>query len=507
MDRGRVLLINPLVGDDYEFTRNNRPLPLGLLGVSAALLESFDVRILDQRMDKDFARRMREELDRGPLCVGLHVMGGPQILKARKLSRQIKQISNVPVVWGGPFPTLAPEAILAERAVDFVICGEGEHAFLQFVSALRQGLPMDGMPGLARRENGKVLQNALGPRPDMDALPDLPYFLLDLMGYNWSAGNNRLEGLNLQIETSRGCSSSCIFCYNPYFYGRSWRAQSAARTLDSMEILVRKDGATHLDVIDDSYFEDLERVSAISDGMTERRFGIRYLVNGGKVGPILAMSDDALDSLRRSGCETIHLGAESGSDRMLGILAKGITSAQIRASNIRLKTFDIMPSYYFICGLPGEREEDLRQSTQLMIDLLKDNPATKIIAAFSFTPFAGTPAFKIALSQGMTEPDTLDGWSQFDTLNPLQPWLEARQHRRVKALFFLCLFIDDKIRDISPSPFIRLVARLYRPVARWRVERLRLGWALEEWIGRRILAWTQRAQRRRHSSGDGDIHD
>jgi len=503
-EKNRVLLINPFVGDDYEFTRASRPLPLGLLGVGSMLVDSFAVRILDQRMNRDFSRLLGEELRNKPLCVGLHVMGGPQIRTALTLSRRIKALTDAPVLWGGAFPSLVPEAVLSEESVDFAFCGEGEASFREFAVALREKRSVRSLQGLAYRDAGSVVQNDPPQRMDLNELPDLPYELLDVASYNWSAGDNRRKGLKLQIETSRGCTSGCIFCYNPYFYNRSWRAQNAERTLARMEVLIKGFGATALDIVDDSYFEDIPRVGDIARGMIRRGFGIRYLINGGKVAPILEMPDQDLELLKESGCETIQLGAESGSDRILEALAKGITSDQIRRSNTRLKRFEITPSYYFICGTPGERREDLAQSTRLMIDLLKDNPNAKIIAAFTFTPFARTPGYRLAREQGMPEPETLEAWSRFDTLNPLQPWLDAKQRRKMKVLFFLSMFIDGKINDISPSPLIRLAARLYRPIARWRLGRLRLSWAAEELVGRLVLAWLRRIQMRRAMSGDSD---
>ena len=432
MEKDRVLLINPFVGDAYEFTRASRPLPLGLLSVSSTLVDSFAVRILDQRMNRDFSRLLGEELRKNPLCVGLHVMGGPQIRTALTLSRRIKSLTDAPVLWGGAFPTLVPEAVLSEKAVDFAFCGEGEAVFREFVAALSERRSVRSVQGLAYRDAGTVVQNALSQRMDLNELPDLPYELLDIASYNWSAGDNRRKGLNLQIETSRGCTSGCIFCYNPYFYNRSWRAQNAERTLSRMEVLIKDFGATFLDIVDDSYFEDITRVRDIARGMIHRGFGIRYLINGGKVAPILEMPDQDLELLERSGCETIQLGAESGSDRVLEALAKGITSDQIRRSNARLKRFGITPSYYFICGAPGETREDLAQSTRLMIDILKDNPDAKIIAAFTFTPFARTPGYRLAREQGMPEPETLEAWSRFEHVhrreNPRYITLPAHPH-------------------------------------------------------------------------------
>ena len=473
-------------------------MPLGLLSLGAMLVDRYEVRILDQRMDPDFYQLLKKEIAAGPLLVGVHVMGGPQIRKAMDLSDWIKRFGDVPVVWGGAFPTMVPEAAVRYPSVDYLIRGEGEIPVSALADALAERTNLSDVPSLTYENGEEILENDLAPQPDLNELPPLPLNLLDLRRYDWSAGvNQKLSGLKLQMESSRGCSSHCIFCYNPFFYQNSWRALTARKTVDWMETLVRSHGAVHIDIIDDSFFEDLLRVRDFADDLLARQLELTYLLNGGKVGPILDMAEEDLAALKTSGCQTIHLGAESGSDRVLQKIAKGITSAQIRQSNVKLKKAGIRPSYYFITGAPGEEEEDLRQSIGAMFDLLRDNPDTKIIAAFSFTPFAKTPGFKIAQAYGMPTPVTLQEWSNYDTLNTLQPWLSGKRQREVQLLFFLAMFIDRKVEDLSQSVLVRLFARFYRPIARLRMKRLWLGWAVEEKVGRTILSWIGRRRTRK----------
>jgi len=496
-EKPRILLINPLVGDDYEFTRENRPLPLGLLSACSMLTDAFDVRILDERME-DPEGYLASGRVRDHLCVGLHVMGGPQILTALDLSRRIKaRAEDVPLIWGGVFPTLRTREVLSDPAVDYVVRGEGEETFPELARALSGGGSVRGIPGVAFRRNGEIFVNEDRPFLDMNTLPPLPYHLLDLGRYSWSASVNVSPDFKLQVETSRGCSSRCIYCYNPFYYRKSWRAMNAENTVDRFERLVRDHGCRFVDVIDDSYFEDLPRVVKVAERIIERGLKMRYLINGGKVKPILKMSGDDLALLRRSGNEIIHLGAESGSDRVLEILKKGITAGEILASNRKLGAAGIHCSYYFLFGTPGETDADRKCSLDLMLRLIRENPATKIIAAFSFTPFAETESYDIARSHGMPEPGSLEAYSRYDTLNTLQPWLEERVRRQVRFLFFLTIFIDGKVRDLSPSPLVRWGAACYRPLARLRISRMWLSFPLEMWVGRLLLGWVQRRERRR----------
>ena len=488
--KDKILLINPLVGDDYEFTRENRPLPLGLLSACSMMGGEFDIRILDERMVDldDFTARGG---CKDNLCVGLHVMGGPQILTALHLSKRIKSSADVPVVWGGVFPTLRTQMVLKDPNVDFVVRGEGERTFLELARALRDGGAVEEIPGVAFRKNGTFHENEDRPFLDMNQLPRLPLHLLNLRSYNWSAGINVGDEFKLQVETSRGCSSRCIYCYNPFYYRKSWRAFNPESTVDHFERLVREYGCNYLDLIDDSYFEDLPRVAEIARLIIKRRLKMRYLINGGKVKAILKMSEEELELLRESGNTLIHLGAESGSDRVLETLKKGIDSAEILASNRKLGKAGIACSYYFLFGTPGENDADRKESLDLMMRLIRENTTTKIIAAFSFTPFAETESFEIAVEYGMPEPKTFEEYSRFDTLNTLQPWLDKKDRRNIRFIFFATIFIDGKVQDLSPSTMVRLIALLYRPIARLRLSRRWFGFPLEMWVGRFFLRIVQ----------------
>lgn len=494
--KNKVLLINPLVGDDYEFTRENRPLPLGLLSACSMFVDEFEVRILDQRME-DVERFIKEGGCGDYLCVGLHVMGGPQIMSGLDISRKIKAVDDIPVIWGGVFPTLRTIEILEEPAVDYVVRGEGEATFLELTKSLRDGGDPDEIEGIGFRRDAEVIINEDRPFLNMNSLPVLPYHLLDCRRYNWSAGVNVDDAFKLQIETSRGCSSQCIYCYNPSYYRKSWRAMNAEITVERFATLLREYGCNYLDLIDDSYFEDLPRVIEIAQGILRRNLRFRYLINGGKVQAILKMSAEELGLLRDSGNELIHLGAESGSDRVLETLKKGITSMEIVESNRKLQRAGIASSFYFLFGTPGETDEDRRKSLDLMLQLIRENPEAKIIAAFSFTPFVATESFEIAKRHGMSEPGSLLEYSKYDTLNTLQPWLDKQTKGEIEFIFFISIFIDGKIRDLSSSRLVRLAALLYQPMGRFRLSKMWLSFPFEMWIGKRILRLMQRRMKKR----------
>ena len=103
----RVILVYP--ANPGESRRPDRP-PLGILTVAAPLIQSgIDVCILDERAEKYFDTKLTEELAKKPICVGISSMSGRHIYGALRVSKFIKEQSNIPVVWGGVHPTILLE--------------------------------------------------------------------------------------------------------------------------------------------------------------------------------------------------------------------------------------------------------------------------------------------------------------------------------------------------------------------------------------------------------------
>ncbi|MBZ0253792.1 MAG: B12-binding domain-containing radical SAM protein, partial [Candidatus Methylomirabilis sp.] len=333
----------------------------------------------------------------------------PQIREARALSRWVKSVSDAPVVWGGVFPSLAPEVVLRDPAVDIVVQGEGERAAPELAAALSGGVSLKEVQGLWFKEGDAILRSEPRPFGDLASYPRLPYGLVDVPKYNFSLASGPEAGrLKLVMETSRGCSYACVYCYNPIFYRNSWRARTAEHVVDEIDFLHRAYGAASIDFLDDDLFERPERVVAVAEGLLARGVGISWLANGVTILSLDRLSDDDLRTLRKSGLAMVNFGAESGSDRLLERMGRGARVADIERINRRLSGIGIRPAFYFSTGMEGETEEELRSTVDLMLRLTETNPEAKIIASFCLTPFPGTALTRAAERAGAALPRTLE---------------------------------------------------------------------------------------------------
>ena len=112
------------------------------------------------------------------------MMPGPQLAEAITLTQQVKRMRpELPVIWGGYFPTLHTDVVLKSGIVDYVIRGEGEWSFAELIDALHNGKPVGSIPSLSHRLNGRILHNPKRAGTDPNDLPPLPYHRINIERY------------------------------------------------------------------------------------------------------------------------------------------------------------------------------------------------------------------------------------------------------------------------------------------------------------------------------------
>ena len=470
--RPTLVLLRPLAG---VLDSVNRVIPIPLLAICRNLdRERYRVAIVDQRMP-----RWREDLDRAlerdVLLVGITCLTGYQIHFGTQLARYVRRRApRAPIVWGGVHPTATPEETLREPFVDYVVIGEGEVTFPALVDALAGGGDPAALPGVGSKGPGGAIR--VNPRPpllDISELDDLPYDLIDMREYVDGLEDAPFYG----VEGSRGCIYACTFCYNPGYNQRQWRPRGAVRIVDNLERLHRAHGIRNFFVSDDCFFVSLDRAREFAELMIERDLGIRWGCEANL--SILSKMDDAtLQKLADSGLDFLSIGVESGSERVIEYVAKPVRLSDLRTFNRRLARYPIHPKYTFMTGTPIEGERELRQSVDLVRQLMADNDKALIQAFYLATPYPGTVYLEQCREHGFVPPTRLADWANFDPFSVARylPWIRGRKKRMFEFMMYGSLFIDDKATYHTGSSAIgRLTAavgRLYRPVARFRFQHL-----------------------------------
>jgi len=472
MNPKKILLIYPKTGKYDAFVKD---LPLSVLCAGrSALAAGYDVEILDQRVTPDWKKRLIAIVqNERPLLVGVSVMTGKPIHYALELSRLVKANSDVPVVWGGIHPTILPDSTLIDRGIDFLIRGQGELPLLELARALESNsVAYEMVGGLSYKRNGRIVHNPMGKTPAFEDLPDIPYHLVNVNNYLRFDAQERV----FSLITSLGCPHQCAFCYSPLYSGRLWKPEKVENTIARMQAIIDKYKPDHFSVIDNDFFVDLKRARALFEAMEKKKWPIKIGFRGARIDELYRMDESLLGLMERVGVRYLHIGAESGSQRILELMLKKVKTEQIFEVNRKLSKFPrLLPTYNFFSGVPTETLADIQATIEMIFKLLEDNPHCQISGFNQFTPYPGTELFNLSLKYGLRPPESLKEWIEFDESDCAKnnPWIDQERKRLLDTLYFTGLFIDNKFGEHFTggslrNRIIRQAARLYRPIAKFR---------------------------------------
>ena len=248
--------------------------PYGILYPASALEQAGIEARLHHRtvLNRREAVRMAEDiLADDPLFVGFSTLSGPSLMPALSVSREIRRLSPIPIVWGGLHATMLPEQVLAEPWVDVAVVGEGEETVVDLARAFERPRgrqpDLSSIPGLAYRDGGRIrispdrpfIRNLDIYRPAWSRLDIETY--IHKKKYAHSDGGSRLsdEGRILSILTSRGCPWRCAYCYNTGINRRTFRPHSVGYTLEMVRGLRERHGVDAIHIQDDHFFSDPRR--------------------------------------------------------------------------------------------------------------------------------------------------------------------------------------------------------------------------------------------------------
>ncbi len=334
-------------------------LPIGLGYINAFLRREGHLTRL-----ANFSRHSWKDVESTLATLRPDVLGVSQFTHNRfeslKLAVLAKKINpSTFVVFGGPHATHQFQEILARYTeVDAVVMGEGEVTFAELVNTLAgKGVPSLGeVNGIAFRREGAVVSTTPRlPISDLDSLP------IPAAYYDGGIGVDVHRQLEF-IVTSRGCPAACVFCSSPLFWGRFIRFRSPRGVVDEIRMIRDRYGLLYFSIRDDTFTADKGRVMEFCRLLHEEKLHILWNCQS----RVNAVDDEMLRAMKRSGCECIQFGVESGSPRLLKALGKSITTEEVRRAAASVRGAGIELSIYLITGVIGETDEELKASMRLI---------------------------------------------------------------------------------------------------------------------------------------------
>lgn len=289
------------------------------------------------------------------------------------------------------------------HGVDYVIRGEGEETLKELLQALERKEDPSSIRGIAYNE--KAVSTVTPPRAvirDLDSLPLPAWDLIDMEAYRqlWLKHHGYFS---LNLATTRGCPFKCNWCAKP-IYGNRYNSRSVSQVVDEIELLLKNYKPDHFWMSDDIFGLKPGWVTSFRDEVKKRGLTFNYKIQS-RVD--LLVEENTIDALAESGAETVWVGAESGSQKILNAMDKGTTVEQIRETRLLLKQKGIKAAFFLQFGYPGESKEDINATLQMVLDLMPD----EIGISVSY-PLPGTKFYE-NVKAGLHEKQN---WSDSDDL-------------------------------------------------------------------------------------------
>jgi len=341
------------------------------------------------------------------------------------------------------------EKYLNEGA-DFILIGEAELTLSELTSALQsdwydfsliQGIAYKRNDTLVKTPGRKVMQ-------DLDSLPMPAWDLADIELYRsyWMKSSGYFS---MNMGTTRGCPFKCNWCAKP-IYGNRYNSRSPGNVVKEIKFLREKYHFDHIWFCDDIFGLKPGWVTEFAELINNEKIGFKFKIQSRAD---LLLQEDNIQSLALAGCENVWIGAESGSQKILDAMDKGISVAQIKTATTLLKKKGIQPSFFIQFGYPGESKEDIKNTISMINELLPHSIGVSVSYPLPGTRFYEKVKNELEKKANWTDSDEL----KLMFINTYQPAFYKQLHRYVQRNHRMHMSVDyvkRSFRQMSLSPFL-----------------------------------------------------
>jgi radical SAM superfamily enzyme YgiQ (UPF0313 family) len=490
----RVVLYYPERGDPKLGQPYSADLmPLEFLHICApAMEEGFTFDIIDSMVESDPMGKLWEKLP-GAFAFGSTCIVGYQVADGAEVSAEIrKRYPKLPIIWGGWFPSVAPELYLRGNLADAVCLGQGELTFRDWLVALRDGKDVEQVPGLALWRDGKLFKSPAREVVALDGLPPPRFDLIDVDKYlevqerQASTAKVRYRfpdppGFSMQRPyraisyfSSYGCPEPCTFCCSPLVTNRRWKALSAKVLVDRILELKKIHDFDVVRFQDANFGVAEKRIKEFCQLLIDKQANIHWNATI-EVETIVRFTEETLDLMRDSGCHMMWVGAETATAEMQAYIRKGIQQGNVDKAMRRMWERNIKIGLFWIIGYPDETEESMRATLTLAAEMKTRYPncTSEVLL---YRPLPGTESGEHAMRKGYEMPLEFETWGSMveykfgnKTYETLPPAIKRDYHRYT----YLVPWFDGLVKGGS------LYHRFLRGMAGWRLRHQRYGWTVE----------------------------
>lgn len=434
--------------------RNQKPRPpLGLMYIAAALRPKYEPIILDMRVEDNYKKILLDNLEEC-ILVGISTIIGEQLVFSLEVANLVKRIDpKMPIVFGGTFPSMAPEIVLKEESVDIVSIGDGEETILKIADALNQNRDFIDIDNVAYKNNGEIIINKSHNTRCLDT-PKIPAWdLVDINNYR-----------EANVLSTKGCSGGCTFCYNRIFNEGRLRVRKIENVWDEIQMLSRKYQVKHIAFVDDNFFANISHAIALMVKFRDSNLNLTWETTC-RADDLANFSEEVLQLIHDSGCRELYVGFESASDKVLEQINKNIGVNQINECMTRARKYKFCVRALFMIGSMGETKRELFQTLKT-VDVLQKKyyDCIKIPVFGIYTPYPKMPPD----IEGYKEPKSMLEWSEYHHDRANQQWLSSKEKAYLENVIWVYRYYSKRSKFVSENSIVQRLLYIDASI-RWKI--------------------------------------
>jgi putative variant cofactor biosynthesis B12-binding/radical SAM domain protein 1 len=383
--------------------------PLGLSRLSSLAPAQAAKETLDMNICIDPWKRLKDSLEKmGPDIVALSFrnldpLAGHQasyLSSLKTAALLVRAVSpDARILAGGPAFSLFGMHLMKEvLQIDIGLIGEAEQVFDQL---LAPDIRKEKIPGILWRQKGRIIANPLAPKVDMDKLP--PLDLACFSPSDYLKANKYVAAVG--IEGKRGCDLWCGYCLYPFLGGTCMRLRSPEKIVDEMEMLKSEFGVSLFHFTDSVINRPRDHFEALCRELIARKLDVAWTG--------FFREDDFtaanLSLALKAGLISVYFSGDALTDQGLALLNKRLTLTDILKASILTCRDNVLTMCHFLVNLPGETEETVAQSSEMLERLLEiHNPAGNLGAVIfnHVRLYPNTPLTNKLIRNGELPPQT-----------------------------------------------------------------------------------------------------
>lgn len=337
-----------------------------------------------------------------------------------------------------------------DHGADYIMIGEAEQTLLELATGIRdQQLQPETIAGLAYRKAGKTVRTmARQVMHDLDALPLPAWDLADMVAYKkaWMGSSGYFS---INMSTTRGCPFKCNWCAKP-IYGNRYNARTPEHVFKELKHLHDTYHFDHIWFCDDIFGLKPGWVKRFAILLKDSGIKIRFKIQSRAD---LLLKDEQVIPLADAGCETVWMGAESGSQKILDAMDKGITVQQIEEAVKQLGNKGIRTALFLQFGYLEETKEDIGMTLAMLRKLMPDEIGVSVSYPLPGTKFYEKVKEELKLKTNWTDSDEMAIMFH----STYEPEFYKKLHRYVHTYY-------RRLKNAKDASRLKLKAILKMPV-------------------------------------------